>query len=150
MRTPLAVKKAAKDLNRFGAIQNTTVHSSLLANYREIYVITEVVPIPDRIHVYFNFENISFEDSRVETSASKVFLCGTSVGYWSGRIDDGTHPVLIYDPHVFRNSLDVIRLCFYLSDLVQVQSCQLQFLFALGDLSIQIDQALEFTTIRKK
>jgi hypothetical protein len=40
----------------------------------------EVVPIPDRIHVYFNFANISFEDSRVENSASKVFLYGTSVG----------------------------------------------------------------------
>ena len=105
----------------------------------------EVVGMLVRIHVYFNFANISFEDSRVETSASKVFLCGTSVGNWTGCIDGVTHPVLVYDPHVFRNSLNVIWLRFYLSDLVQVQSCELKFLFALGDLGIQIDQALEFT-----
>jgi hypothetical protein len=41
MRPPPATKGAAKVPNRFGAIQNTMVHSSLLANDRlgEIYCI---------------------------------------------------------------------------------------------------------------
>lgn len=88
-----------------------------------------------RIHVYFNFANISFEDSRVETSASKVFLCGTSI---IGQENAGnrTYPVFVYDPHILRDSLSIIRLRFYFSNLVQVQSCELKFLFTLGDLGI--------------
>jgi hypothetical protein len=94
--------------------------------------------IPVRIHIYFNFANISFEDSRVETSASKVFLCGTSAREIIGQENGGrrTYPVLVYDPHVLRDSLSIIRLRFYLSDLVQVQSCELKFLFTLGNLFI--------------
>jgi hypothetical protein len=61
-----------------------------------------------------------------------------------------THPVLIYDPHVLGNSFNVIWLSFYLSDLVQVQSCELKLLFALGNLGIEVDQALKSITIRKE
>jgi hypothetical protein len=57
-----------------------------------------------------------------------------------------THPVLIYDPHILGDSLSIFRLCFYLSDLVQVQLRELKFLFALGDLGIKVDQALNSET----
>ena len=59
-----------------------------------------------------------------------------------------TNPVLIYQPHVRGDGFCVIWLCFYLSDLVQVQLCQLKLLLALGDLGVKVYQPLEFITIK--
>jgi hypothetical protein len=90
---------APGDQNGFGAIQKMARDSlfvTVLAKYRKLYatslmcVVTrqasysssypiEILPISVRIHVYFNFANISFEESKVETSASRVLLYGTSV-----------------------------------------------------------------------
>jgi hypothetical protein len=80
------------DQNGFGAIQKMAHRSlfvTVLAKYRKMYATSlmcvmlasypiEILPISVEIHVYFNFANISFEDSKVETSASRVLLYGTS------------------------------------------------------------------------
>ena len=99
-----------------------------------------IVPTPARAHVYLN---ISFVDSSVETSASNVCLCGKVKGVSNGA--GYAWPGHVPYPHSWTVRSQALSLHNWaallpFSDLVQIQSCQLKLLFALGDLAI--DQTL--------
>lgn len=103
---------------------------------------------------YFNFANVSFDNSNEATSASNVFLCACVISAFSRirktKYRAETYPVLIHKSHVLRDGLYVVCLGFYFSDFIQVQLRELELLLTLGDLGVKVDQALRFSMYQKE